>query len=157
LPAGQSAVAEIPDKIFFKIGEVARLAELKPYVLRYWETEFGVLKPKKSRSGQRLYKRSDVELVLRIKTLLKERKFTIAGARAELRKGRVVPATGEDSDTVRLAPASEPKALIPSGEGSVAADADLIERVRVQDELLRHLRSELDRLRDLVRSQMPPV
>jgi len=157
LPAGQSAVAEIPDKVFFKIGEVARLAELKPYVLRYWETEFGVLRPKKSRSGQRLYRRSDVELVLRIKTLLRDRKFTIAGARAELRKGKVAFASTEDTDTVRVEPSSVEKTPILPVAGAAAADPGLAQRVSAQDELLRHLRSELEKLRVLVRSQIPPA
>ena len=60
----------IPDKPFFKIGEAARLCAVKPYVLRYWETEFASIKPQKTRSGQRLYRRQDVELILRIRSLL---------------------------------------------------------------------------------------
>jgi len=76
----------IPDKPFFKIGEAARLCALKPYVLRYWETEFGSLKPQKTRSGQRLYRRQDVELLLRIRHLLYDQRFTIEGARTRLRE-----------------------------------------------------------------------
>ncbi len=76
---------EIPDKVFFRIGEVARIADVKPYVLRFWESEFKSLKPAKGGSGQRRYRRSDIEQVLRIKELLWDRKFTIAGARDELR------------------------------------------------------------------------
>jgi DNA-binding transcriptional MerR regulator len=72
---------EIPDKLYFRIGEVARLAGIKPYVLRFWETEFGSLGPKKSGTGHRLYRRKDVELVLEIKRLLYEKRFTIEGAR----------------------------------------------------------------------------
>jgi DNA-binding transcriptional MerR regulator len=72
---------EIPDKLYFRIGEVARLAGIKPYVLRFWETEFPGLGPKKSGTGQRLYRRKDVELVLEIKQLLYEKRFTIEGAR----------------------------------------------------------------------------
>jgi DNA-binding transcriptional MerR regulator len=72
---------EIPDKLYFRIGEVARLAGIKPYVLRFWETEFSGLGPKKSGTGQRLYRRKDVELVLEIKRLLYEKRFTIEGAR----------------------------------------------------------------------------
>jgi hypothetical protein len=67
----------IPDKPFFKIGEAARLCALKPYVLRYWETEFRSLKPQKTRSGQRLYRRQDIEHLLRIRDLLYGRRFTI--------------------------------------------------------------------------------
>lgn len=75
---------EIPDKLYFRIGEVARLAGIKPYVLRFWETEFGGLGPKKSGAGHRLYRRKDVELVLEIKRLLYEKRFTIEGARKYL-------------------------------------------------------------------------
>ena len=76
----------IPDKPFFKIGEAARLCALKPFVLRYWETEFHSLRPQKTRSGQRLYRRQDIELLLRIRHLLYEQRFTIAGARTRLRE-----------------------------------------------------------------------
>src|SRR6185295_13343601 len=72
---------EIPDKLYFRIGEVARLAGIKPYVLRFWETEFPHLGPKKSGTGHRLYRRKEVELVLEIKRLLYEKRFTIEGAR----------------------------------------------------------------------------
>ena len=72
---------EIPDKLYFRIGEVARLAGIKPYVLRFWETEFPGLGPKKSGTGHRLYRRKDVELVLEIKRLLYEKRYTIEGAR----------------------------------------------------------------------------
>src|SRR2546425_12378679 len=77
-------VPEIPDKLYFKIGEVSELLGVEPYVLRYWETEFTVLQPKKSGTGHRLYRRKDVELLLRIKYLLYEKKFTIEGARQSL-------------------------------------------------------------------------
>lgn len=76
-----SAAPEIPDKLYFRIGEVAKLAGIKPYVLRFWESEFSGLGPKKSGTGQRLYRRKDVELVLEIKRLLYENRFTIEGAR----------------------------------------------------------------------------
>jgi DNA-binding transcriptional MerR regulator len=75
---------EIPDKLYFRIGEVARLAGIKPYVLRFWETEFPGLGPKKSGTGHRLYRRKDVELVLEIKRLLYEKRFTIEGARKSM-------------------------------------------------------------------------
>ena len=75
---------EIPDKLYFKIGEVAELLGVEPYVLRYWESEFPVLSPKKSGTGHRLYRRKDVELLLRIKHLLYEKRFTIEGARQTL-------------------------------------------------------------------------
>lgn len=72
---------EIPNKLYFRIGEVAQLAGVQPYVLRFWETEFPGLGPKKSGTGHRLYRRKDVELVLEIKRLLYEKRFTIEGAR----------------------------------------------------------------------------
>jgi DNA-binding transcriptional MerR regulator len=72
---------EIPDKLYFRIGEVARLAGIKPYVLRFWETEFPVLDPKKSGTGHRLYRRKNVQMVLEIKRLLYEKRYTIEGAR----------------------------------------------------------------------------
>jgi DNA-binding transcriptional MerR regulator len=75
----------IPDKLYFRIGEVSRLCGLPSYVLRFWETEFPQLKPPKSGTGQRMYRRPDVENVLRIKKLLYEEGFTIAGARTQLR------------------------------------------------------------------------
>lgn len=76
--------SDIPNKLYFKIGEVARLTGVKPYVLRYWETEFTGLGPKKSGTNQRQYRRKDVELVLEIKRLLYEKRFTIEGARKHL-------------------------------------------------------------------------
>ena len=75
----------IPDKLYFRIGEVSKLARLPAYVLRFWETEFPQLRPVKSSSGQRMYRRRDVESVLAIKRLLYEEGFTIAGARQQLR------------------------------------------------------------------------
>jgi DNA-binding transcriptional MerR regulator len=81
-----TAPAVIPDKPYFKIGETARLCGVKPYVLRYWETEFRSLKPQKTRSRQRLYRKRDVELLLRIRHLLYEERFTIEGARTRLRE-----------------------------------------------------------------------
>lgn len=76
----------IPDKLYFRIGEVARLCRLPAYVLRFWETEFPQLKPTKSSTGQRMYRRRDVENVLRIKQLLYEQGFTIQGARQFMHK-----------------------------------------------------------------------
>jgi DNA-binding transcriptional MerR regulator len=75
----------IPDKLYFRIGEVARLCRLPAYVLRFWETEFPQLKPIKSSTGQRMYRQRDLEYVLRIKTLLYDQGYTIAGARQQLR------------------------------------------------------------------------
>ncbi len=76
---------ELPDKLYFKIGEVGEIAELPTYVLRFWETEFARIKPKRTSSGQRLYSKNDVELILRIKHLLHDKKYTIQGTREYLK------------------------------------------------------------------------
>lgn len=90
---------QIPDRLAFRIGDVSELAGVEPYVLRFWETEFPTLQPKKGRSGQREYKRKDVELILEIKRLLYDQGFTIPGARKALedrrRSGRRRPARNE--------------------------------------------------------------
>src|ERR1039458_2156602 len=88
---------EIPDKLYFRIGEVSRLAGIKPYVLRFWETEFSSLGPKKSGKGHRLYRRKDVELVLEIKRLLYDKRYTIRGSREGLDPGARggAPRTGQ--------------------------------------------------------------
>ncbi len=81
----RAADVAIPDKLYFRIGEVASLCSLPTYVLRFWETEFSQIKPVKGSTGQRMYRRKDVENVLRIKALLYEEGFTIAGARQHLK------------------------------------------------------------------------
>jgi DNA-binding transcriptional MerR regulator len=79
---------DIPDKLYFRIGEVAQIAGVEPYVLRFWETEFPQLAPKKSGTGHRLFRRKEVELVLELKRLLYEKRFTIEGARLYLDQNR---------------------------------------------------------------------
>jgi DNA-binding transcriptional MerR regulator len=112
--AGTTAT-EIPDKLYFRIGEVARLAAIKPYVLRFWESEFPSLDPKKSGTGHRLYRRKDVEQVLEIKQLLYERRFTIEGARKFLEgkaKGRTAQAApGEPPARTRRGKTAKAKAV----------------------------------------------
>ena len=91
--AVEPGLPEIPDKLYFKIGEVSELLGVEPYVLRFWETEFPHLAPKKSGTGHRLYRKKDVELLLRIKHLLYEKRFTIEGARQTLQsEGRSIKA-----------------------------------------------------------------
>jgi DNA-binding transcriptional MerR regulator len=80
--------SKIPDKLFFKIGEVAKLAGVEQHVLRYWEDEFKALQPKKNKSGQRFYNKSDVELVLKIQRLLYIERYTIAGAQKKIINSR---------------------------------------------------------------------
>jgi len=83
--AAKTTDVVIPDKLYFRIGDVAELCNLPAYVLRFWETEFSLLKPVKSSTGQRMYRRTDVENVLHIKKLLYEEGYTIAGARQYLK------------------------------------------------------------------------
>ncbi len=94
---------QIPDKLYFKIGEVADLIGVKPHVLRYWESEFEGLQPVKSRSRQRLYRRQDIETALQIKDLLHGRGFTIAGAQKLLRsRGKATQAAPEASTPIPI-------------------------------------------------------
>jgi DNA-binding transcriptional MerR regulator len=77
---------EIPDKLYFKIGEVCKITGVEPYILRYWESEFKLIKPYRTKSNQRLYRKKDVEAVLKIRKMLYEQKFTIAGAKKKLKE-----------------------------------------------------------------------
>jgi DNA-binding transcriptional MerR regulator len=78
--------ASIPEKLYFKIGEVSDITGIEPYVLRYWESEFKIVSPSRTQSKQRLYRKKDLELILEIKKLLYDEKFTIAGAKKRLQK-----------------------------------------------------------------------
>lgn len=115
---------QIPEKIFFKIGEVCDLVGVQPHVLRYWETEFPMLSPQKNRAGQRTYRRRDVEIALRIKELLYEDLFTIAGAKkklqSELREGaklKIVPNGDAPKTEIKV----EPKIETPVAPNNFAA------------------------------------
>lgn len=79
----------IPEKLFYKIGEVSRIIGVEPYILRYWESEFGFLKPRKNKSGQRVYVRSDLDLILQIKRMLYEEKYTISGVKKRFGEGLI--------------------------------------------------------------------
>ena len=110
---GRSAVA-IPEKLFFKIGEVCELAGVQAHVLRYWESEFTMLAPQKNRAGQRVYRKRDVEIALRIKELLYEDQYTIAGAKKrlanDLRAGgklKIVSSEEDVEETIGTQAASE--------------------------------------------------
>ena len=77
-------MVEIPDKIFFKIGEVSKITGIKPYILRYWESEFSIIRPQKNRVGQRVYKKKDLERILEIKKLLYDERYSIEGAKKKI-------------------------------------------------------------------------
>lgn len=121
----------IPDKLYFKIGEVGRLAQVPTHVLRYWETEFKGIKPKRANSKQRLYRRDDVELILKIKVLLHEQGYTISGARKLLESGE----TG-----------IEPSIPVPTGP--VAAKT--IKSTVGMPQALSTIKSELKQLQQLI-------
>lgn len=89
---------QLPDKLYFRIGEVADIVGVEPHVLRYWETEFRSVKPEKSRKGQRVYSRRDVDVLLKVKDLLYGHRYTIAGAKRKMRAEGLEPA--DDGDPV---------------------------------------------------------
>jgi DNA-binding transcriptional MerR regulator len=123
----------IPNKLFFKIGEVCEITETQPYVLRYWESEFPALAPAKNSSGQRIYRRRDIETVLRIKQLLYEEGFTIAGAKKRLEAeiaGRAIT------------PASQTAAAAESEEAATDPTRKALEEVRTT---LREILTLLER------------
>ena len=151
----QTAIA-IPDKLFFKIGEVCEIVGVQAHVLRYWETEFPMLQPQKNRAGQRTYRRKDVEMALRIKALLYDERFTIAGAKRRLQTegrsghGRLkVVSSGASSE-------DQAQAELPLGASSHASNnspsagmqrhlpADAVRRLRViAEELLTTLKRDV--------------
>ena len=134
---------KIPDKLYFKIGEVAELTGVKPHVLRYWEAEVASIRPTKNRHQQRLYRQRDIELILRLKDLLYNQGYTIAGARKFLRRkptaAEVVAAPPEPSPPLPVVttPVAAPdgQLILPLGSGS-------------DRRLLEELRQDLVRLRD---------
>src|SRR6516162_10058400 len=95
-------IHEIPDKLFFKISEVCDIVGVEPYVLRFWETEFPGLAPEKSKAGHRVYKKKDVENILRVKELLYERGFTIAGARKQISKSKTSKKADRDEVLMKV-------------------------------------------------------
>lgn len=101
------STSPLPAKLYFRIGEVARIVDVEPHVLRYWETEFRSIRPRKSGRGQRIYTRKDVEALLKVRELLYSHRFTIEGARKRLREGGIEPLESapaqEDRGDVRRA------------------------------------------------------
>jgi DNA-binding transcriptional MerR regulator len=145
---GRSAVA-IPEKLFFKIGEVCELAGVQAHVLRYWESEFPMLAPQKNRAGQRVYRKRDVEIALRIKELLYEDQYTIAGAKKrlanDLRAGgklKIVSSDESDDSQQSASPATlRGKTIAGESAPRSAQDRKAIRRVTSE---LRELLSMLE-------------
>jgi DNA-binding transcriptional MerR regulator len=106
-------VPELPDKLYFKIGEVAKIVGVKPYVLRYWETEFPVIRPGKTGTKHRLYRRRDVESLLEIKRLLHQERYTIEGAKKRLKSsGKRAKAETRDQMALPLGERTYRQALV---------------------------------------------
>jgi DNA-binding transcriptional MerR regulator len=153
---GHTAVA-IPEKLFFKIGEVCELAGVQAHVLRYWESEFPMLAPQKNRAGQRVYRKRDVEMALRIKELLYEDQYTIAGAKKrltnDLRGGKIKTGTGEGGEGYASSTSANEKsaaqrlskaasARLASSDGKTAEDRNALRRLASE---LRELLSMLEK------------
>ena len=141
---GQPAVA-IPEKIFFKIGEVCDILDVQAHVLRYWETEFPQLSPQKNRSGQRTYRRRDVEIALRIKELLYEDLYTIAGAKKKLQIEL------RESSRLKIVHSEQPKPetrLKAVGLPEMPVDSDELEIENFEDDYEEFSDSESDELPD---------
>ena len=157
------AVTVIPEKIYFKIGEVCELVGVQAHVLRYWETEFPMLSPQKNRSGQRSYRRRDVEISLRIKELLYDEMFTIAGAKkklqAELRENSKLKIVHPESQpNEHLKPVHAPSLFDDDIEIDDLAD-DIADRLdapadlnSTQRQALRTLAAQLLELREMLRN-----
>jgi DNA-binding transcriptional MerR regulator len=139
---------EFPDKLFFKIGEVAKIAGVKQHVLRYWESEFPWIRPQKSKSNQRLYRRKDVEAVLAIKHLLYDQKFTIEGAKKHL-KSEGVEAASPPPNVEDVAAKARREALDEGRETAERMRARLIGRF--QKDLLSVRQATVDFLKELDR------
>ncbi len=152
--ARTQAEVVIPEKIYFRIGEVSELSQLPTYVLRFWETEFAQLKPTKSSTGQRMYRRKDVEYVMQIRRLLYEDGFTIAGAREKLREERAsrIHGQAEIAAPVEVAsPAAESSHASQTGHESQAAlPFFAVASGRSSKDRLRKLRQELRAVLDLL-------
>src|ERR1700759_5411334 len=139
-PIRKTVTPEIPDKLYFRIGDVARLCEVPAYVLRFWETEFPQLKPNKGAAGQRLYRKRDVEMALRIKSLLYDQGYTIPGARQVFK----VEAKAREAVTRSAAPPAAPTpALLPVDSGASTSGTDKSARIEAR---LKALRKEMQEL-----------
>jgi DNA-binding transcriptional MerR regulator len=135
---------QIPDKLYFKIGEVADLTGVKPHVLRYWEAEIGSLRPVKNRQQQRLYRQRDIELILRLKELLYSQGYTIAGARKLLRQKLAAAAAGTVPVALAPAPATPSPPAAPADSGQLTLPL----HSGIDRALLAEIRHDLLRLRN---------
>jgi DNA-binding transcriptional MerR regulator len=148
----------IPEKIFFKIGEVCEIVDVQAHVLRYWETEFPMLSPQKNRSGQRSYRRRDVEIAVRIKELLYHDQYTIAGARKKLQselressRGKIAQAEAAPNEEVSARETNRaPKPLQKQLELYAEEYAEPIELDGEKREALTHLAAHLLELREML-------
>jgi DNA-binding transcriptional MerR regulator len=142
----------IPEKLFFKIGEVCELAGVQAHVLRYWESEFPMLAPQKNRAGQRVYRKRDVEMALRIKELLYEDQYTIAGAKKrltnELRGGGKLKVVGAENDAQDSSASNEDE---PFPQTSYARS--VAPRTAEERQGLKQLASELRELLSLLEQE----
>jgi DNA-binding transcriptional MerR regulator len=138
---------EIPEKTFFKIGEVAKLLGVEPYVLRYWESEFDLLEPEKTKSGQRVYQREDIELLTTIRDLLYEEMFTIAGARRQLDRIREggLPYSGLASERGDTGESNGPEAADHAKAAYDTALAHQLEAIEQEASMLREHTEGLER------------
>ena len=155
---GRPAVA-IPEKLFFKIGEVCELAGVQAHVLRYWESEFPMLAPQKNRAGQRVYRKRDVEIALRIKELLYEDQYTIAGAKKrlanDLRAGGKFRVVSSD-DVGESSGDHDAPAASPAGETRAAGGSHPGTRTAEDRNALRQVASELRELLSLLEGSSKP-
>jgi len=134
---------QIPNKLFFKIGEVCDITDTQPYVLRYWESEFPALAPAKNSSGQRIYRRRDIETILRIKQLLYEEGFTIAGAKKRL-EAELAGRADTPSSLAALPPDTAPVETS-APEASTDGDAGTRAALKEVREQLREILTVLER------------
>lgn len=147
--------ATLPDKLFFRIGEVGRITGVKPYVLRYWESVFPRIRPQKTRSGQRLYRRKDVETVLLVKKLLWDERFTIEGARKRLREvqgpdGAEEELRGKRTDKRAAELEATLRAAEARAEAAEAKVREATERARTLEKMVADARKDLAALLDYV-------
>ena len=158
-PIRKYVAPEIPDKLYFRIGDVARLCEVPAYVLRFWETEFPQLRPNKGGTGQRLYRKRDVEMALRIKSLLYDQGYTIPGAR-QVFKNEMKAKDSVSAEAALPVPMAAPAPVESSAQSRPArgttVEADRGERTR-RKAVLRPLRDELCALLAMLEQPLSPA